>query len=324
MPFRIFFLIIILHFLIHPEVRAREPNYTTFTNLSYALASMLDKDTNALQFGYSGRLLERFDIYRAGIFDESKKIYPFIPTVWSKRPALDTTHLYTPYIQKFSLSCEIASVRMVMESFGKRRSEESIFRKIPRAEWVMSNWIWWDPEVEFVGYYTGTQWWRTGYGVYEKPLADYLDSEWYTTEIINQTLYATGMSPHKHLLSLLDKMKGWSRVILWGDWCTLEAEDDGMIPSGGKWILRYFPVAARNECARSSESRKFSWMTPAWKKISWLSGEHTFMLLGYIGTKEWITHIIVWDTYTGRHIFSYDEWMRKWQLMEYRSLTVSK
>lgn len=323
MPLRIFLIITLLIFM-SSEIRAKELSYTTFTSLSHTLGGIFRHDTNALQFGYTGKLLQRLNIYRTWMIDETKKVYPFIPAVWSKRPTLDTTHLYTPYIQKYSLSCEIAAVRMVMESFGKRRSEESIIKKIPHYPGELSWWIWWDPEVEFVGYLTGTQGWQTGYGVYEKPLADYLRTEWYTVETQNLSTYGIGMTPHKHLLSLLDSLETDSRVILWGDWCTEEWSDDGMIPSGWRWILRYFPVAARNECARSSDKRAFSWTTPTGKIVNGLSWEHTFVLLGYIGSDTWITHVIVWDTYTGRHIFSYDEWMRKWELMEYRSLRVER
>jgi uncharacterized protein YvpB len=304
-------------------VLAKDDEYKTYNSLSYTLWSILKTDTEVIKMEYNSAILKRFDNYREWIFIESKKIYPLIPTVWWMRPTLDTTSLYTPYIQKYTLSCEIAAVRMIMESFWKRYSEESIYRSIPRSPGVLSWGIWWDPDEEFVGYLTGTQWWRTGYGIYEKPLSDYLTKRWYTTEIINASTYTPEMTPHAHLVYLLGKVKLWSRVILWWDWCTDTAYEDGILGNGGRWILRYFPLAAKNICSRSSDERQFSWKTEEGKEIQWLSGEHTFILLGYIGSKNWISHIIVWDTYTGRHIFSYEEWMRKWELMEYRSMRVT-
>ncbi len=55
-----------------------------------------------------------------------------------------------------------------------------------------------------------------------------------------------------------------------------------------------------------------------------LSGEHAFVLLGYIGSPSRPSHLIVWDTYTGRHIYPISEWMRKWSLIQYRSLIISQ
>jgi hypothetical protein len=66
------------------------------------------------------------------------------------------------------------------------------------------------------------------------------------------------------------------------------------------------------------------WTTPEGKVIDAISGEHAFILLGYIGSLEKPSHIIVFDTDTGRHIYPYSEWMRKWALMEYRSLLIPK
>ncbi len=317
-------LLFLLSLWIIADIHASERVEWKFNSLSLTLKSVLKTDSDILRMWYSGGLLKRFDIYRAGILEEWKKKYQLIPNVWSKRPNMDMIYLYTPYIQKYPLSCEIASVRMILESLGKRKSEESIYRAIPRSPWVLSGWIWWDPDKEFVWSLTWTQWGRTGYGIYEKPLSDYIEKQWFNTEIINQDSKHPWMTPHKQLVYLLDKVKHWSHVILWWDWCTTPADEDGILQSGWRWTLHYFPLAAKNICVRSSEERKFSWKTTDNKKIEGLSGEHTFVLLWYIGAETWISHVIVWDTYTGRHIFSYDEWMRKWELMNYRSLRVEK
>ncbi|MBP9779958.1 C39 family peptidase [Candidatus Gracilibacteria bacterium] len=295
-----------------------------YTSLSYTLESILKSDTNILKMGYTGNLLSRIDAYRKGIYNEAEEIYPLIPSVWSKRPSMDTTYLYSPYIQKYPLSCEIATIKMILGSYGQRRSEESIYRAIPRDYSALSGGIWGDPDEEFVGSLTGTQGGRTGYGIYEAPLAKYLSNEGYATEIINNSSHTRQLRPKQHLIYLINQVQLGSRVILWGDWCTESADEDGILPKGGKSILQYFPISAKNYCTRSSEKRKFSWQTPENRTINAISGEHTFILLGYIGSLDNPTHIIVWDTYTGRHIFSYDEWMRKWELLDYRSLRVEK
>jgi hypothetical protein len=36
------------------------------------------------------------------------------------------------------------------------------------------------------------------------------------------------------------------------------------------------------------------------------------------------THIRVWDTDTGYHLYPVVEWMRKWEAMDYRSIIISK
>ncbi len=295
-----------------------------YTSLSYTLESILKSDTNILKMWYTWNLLSRIDAYRKWIYNEAEEIYPLIPSVWSKRPSMDTTYLYSPYIQKYPLSCEIATIKMILWSYGQRRSEESIYRAIPRDYSALSWGIWWDPDEEFVGSLTWTQWWRTGYGIYEAPLAKYLSNEWYATEIINNSSHTRQLRPKQHLIYLINQVQLWSRVILWGDWCTESADEDGILPKWWKSILQYFPISAKNYCTRSSEKRKFSWQTPENRTINAISGEHTFILLWYIGSLDNPTHIIVWDTYTGRHIFSYDEWMRKWELLDYRSLRVEK
>ncbi len=318
------FVLVMFLLLIASPSQAKDEEFVTFNSLSHTLESIVKSDTTILTMGYTWKLLERFDIYRDNILQEWKKTYPLIPTVWSKRPSLDTTHLYTPYIQKYSLSCEIAAVKMILWSLWKRRSEEAIYQSIPHTPWALSWGLWWDPDKEFVGYLTWTQWWRTGYGIYEWPLQDYLNKEGYITEITNKTTYTGNQTPEKHLTFLLDKVKLGSRVILWWDWCTSTESEDGILGSWWRWIIHYFPLAAKNRCSRTSEERKFSWKTIDGKNIDALSGEHTFILLGYIGRHDNPTHIIVWDTYTGRHIFSYKEWMRKWELMNYRSLRVEQ
>jgi hypothetical protein len=65
-----------------------------------------------------------------------------------------------------------------------------------------------------------------------------------------------------------------------------------------------------------------SWKTLTGKEVRALSGEHAFILLGYIWPRIRPTHIIVWDTDTGRHIYPMDEWMRKWWLLDYRALEI--
>lgn len=58
--------------------------------------------------------------------------------------------------------------------------------------------------------------------------------------------------------------------------------------------------------------------------IKTLSWDHSYIILGYIGTIEEPSHIKVFDTSTGIHTYPVHEWMRKWNARENRSLIVSK
>ena len=223
------FSIIILFFTILPLYISYGENWVQYKNLSFTTKSIIKNDYSVLEYAYTGVKLQKFNLSRKKLFFESKKVNPLIPNVWSLRPTLDTTYLYDPYIQKYPLSCEIAAVRMVMQSLGTRRSEESLIRKIPYSPTYLTGWIWWDPDEEFVWYLTGTQGGKTGYWIYEKPLSKVLEEEGYKTERVNRSQYTMWMTPEKHLLYLISKIKTWSRVILWGDWCTLDEEEDGML-----------------------------------------------------------------------------------------------
>ncbi len=240
-----------------------------------------------------------------------------------EKPTFDISNKYKLTLQKYKLSCEIAALRMVIFSLTwESISEEEILSSFPIFEWKLwEDRVWWDPEKEFVWSYTGSQRANTGYGVYEAPLAEYLDglaikgiiSNIYTDEFI---------MPYDRLRKWLDAIHSGSRVILWWDWCTSLDNEDGVVEKIDTYIFRFFPITAKNSCDREVEYRGISWYIKKWALIKWLSWEHVFLLLWYIGSIEKPTHIIVWDTDTGKHVYRYSEWMRKWKLLEYRMLII--
>ena len=249
--------------------------------------------------------------------------HSILPLVWSYIPSLDITDRYKSYIQKFSLSCEISAVHMILESLDIIRSEISIYDEILHFPGSLSWGIWGDPDREFVWYITGSQRGATGYGIYAPPLARYVEGLWLSTEILSKEQHTKKLGPHEELIYLLDQIHNTSHVILWGDWCTNEEYEDGIVSKiTWYWVEKWIPFSAKNPCSRPSDERIMTWKTNGEKIISGLAGEHTFLLLGYIWPHDFPTHIIVWDTYTGRHIFPYNEWMRKWQLMDYRALRI--
>ena len=242
--------------------------------------------------------------------------------IWNLRPTFDTTLLYRPYFQKYKLSCETAALSMILLSLGVMKSEDALIARLPFFPSPNIEWIWWDPDKEFVGSITGSQMGRTGYWVYAQPLIDMIDGDFYTESFALTWWLLTDEKIAKDtLIDLFSKMKSGARVMLWWDWCTDPGSEDGVFIQKNKF-MRFFPISWKNECKRSEEVRTYVWKTPEGKIISGISWEHAFVLLGYIGKQENITHIIVWDTDTGRHIYPIYEWMRKWKLLQYRALLI--
>ena len=84
--------------------------------------------------------------------------------------------------QKFALSCEAASLRMVLDFHKIQISEDDIIKKMPFDEMPKSGNIWGDPNEGFVGDINGRMG-ETGYGIHWNPLAK-LARTWKKTEVI--------------------------------------------------------------------------------------------------------------------------------------------
>jgi hypothetical protein len=189
--------------------------------------------------------------------------------------------------------------------------------------------IWWDPDQEFVWLIDGSQTKKTGYGIYELGIAKNFHDELgkhistLRTEAWNEFTRPIEETDQTHLTHLLESLDNGKHVILWGDWCTDPAYEDGILERDKKIIKKLFPIPWKNTCKNWRINRDFTWKTPEWKKVVAFSGDHVFVLLGYIGKANSPSHIIVWDTDTGRHIYPTSEWIRKWDHIENRSLVVS-
>ncbi len=288
-----------------------------YTNQAIALGKTIEKNAES-------PILDRVIYQREAIGNALQKLYAEFDYWFRWEITLDISHRYDFSLQKYKLSCEIAAVRMIIEGLTDRTiSEDEIISKIRvQNEPLSPEGIWWDPDIGFVGSITGSQYKKTGYGIYEKPLSKYLKESGLNIEesIPKNNSY---QQPASKLTTLLSSIDRWSLVMLWWDWCTSPWAEDGIVLKIDTYIARLFLFSAKNPCDRSSEDRKFSWSTQSGKKIEAISGEHVFLLLGYIWNKENPTHIIVWDTDTGKHFYPYNEWMRKWSLLQYRSLSVS-
>ncbi len=76
--------------------------------------------------------------------------------------------------QEHTVTCEVAALRMALNYFGARVTEDELLLRLPfdtRDAKTKDN-IWGDPNKGFVGDVNGSIFHGTGYGVYETPIRD--------------------------------------------------------------------------------------------------------------------------------------------------------
>lgn len=247
-------------------------------------------------------------------------------------------------IQEKPLSCELSVTADILTYLTwKKVSEEDVLTKIENKylnvlpyqfDWKM---YWGNPNLWFVwfmDYYwekssvKPTQRDMTWYWVYEKPISKVYEAYWFSGEIISKDNYTKDFDRKKHLSYLLKNLERWNMIQLWADWCTREEFDD--------WTISKYDISqekvdnkvyAKNYCTTTLEDRKIDWYYLEdfkEKKVSWLIWEHAFYLLWYEWWVENPTKIIVWDSDTWYHKYDTEEWMRKWSLMDYKSIIIKK
>lgn len=255
-----------------------------------------------------------------------------------------TNDFFVRSIQKRPLSCEISAQADILSYIKWRNINEdellpildkSKFNTLPEKAW--DKLIWWNPNDWFVWYienFKSSEWYTvkptqrlmTWYWVYEKPIQGIYTKYWVKSVIVNKSNHSSKLTPKKHLEALLEALNKWYLVQLWWDWCT-----DSRFDSWSKqWNVSQADadnwIYWKNTCSRLNEDRTLNWYyyDKNWKlvKHEWLSWEHNFYLLWYKWTIKNPTKLIIWDTNTWRHEYPVSEWMRKWKLMDYRSLII--
>ena len=228
-------------------------------------------------------------------------------------------------IQVRALSCEISAAADILARHTDKRVTEdylldqigkSYYNELPRE--IDGKTIWWNPNIGFVwnidllsDWEKASQWKMTWYWVLEKPIAELYEQFGLKTKIITEKSHRPEYDRYDHLTQLIQELENGSSVQLWGDYCTTpEFEDTENI----------------NKCYSLNDDRTRTWY---YKDINgdlvkhvWLAGEHAFILLGYTGSKYNPKSVIVWDTNTGKHTYDIKEWMRKWEMMQYRSIII--
>lgn len=246
-------------------------------------------------------------------------------------------------IQKRPLSCESAAAADIITYFTKKSIDEyKVFDLLKKdmdykSKEVWGIRVWWNPNKGFVGH-VSYYWSRksikpfqrlySGYWVYEKPIWEVFDKFGLNSMIINKNNYNEFFDEKDHLKLVLESLDKGKMVQLWGDWCTDSKYEDWTIKrSEYSQFDANQNKTGKNYCSTFYRDRTLTWYYyEDWKlkKHIGLSWEHAFILLGY----EWYIDnpekIIVWDTDTGYHKYPIKEWMRKWKMMNYRSIIVSK
>jgi hypothetical protein len=236
-------------------------------------------------------------------------------------------------IQLKSLSCEISATadilsfltwKEVMENDLLKELAKSQYNKLPTINTINWKKYWWNPQEWFVWYIDKLPNWNkarqrkmTGYWVLEKPIEKIINKHWFKTKTISKYNYKPWFTKKEHLTLILEELEKWNMVQLWWDICTN--------PKYYNWKENW---CSYNWKPSWNSDRKISWYykNELWedKKYVGLNWEHAYYLLGYKWKIDNPTDIIVWDTYTGRHIYKTEEWIRKWQKMQYRSIIIYK
>jgi hypothetical protein len=228
-------------------------------------------------------------------------------------------------IQKRALSCEISVASDILARHtGKKVTEDYLLGKIEKSEYgklpevIDGKTIWGNPNAWFVWYIdyldTGekaSQWSMTGYWVLEKPIQELYESFWLKTKIMTEKSHRPTFDANNHLTHLIENLEKGHSVQLWWDYCTRPEYED---------------TDEKNTCKTLNNDRTLEWYYSDefgnLKKHIWLAWEHAFFLLGYTGTKYNPQEIIVWDSNTGKHSYKKAEWMRKWKMMQYKSIII--
>jgi hypothetical protein len=71
-------------------------------------------------------------VRRNMIFSSVIRDIATLQRTWNLTPTYDATLRYTPYLQKYNLSCEIAALSMVLSALGYPQSEDSLIADLPQ------------------------------------------------------------------------------------------------------------------------------------------------------------------------------------------------
>lgn len=284
------------------------------------------------------------EIWEIIIKNKNKKIAIAYKTdIQTPEKDLDISkNMIQKHIQNMPLSCEISAAADIISHLKWKNTPEkdllvildkSSFNKPHEKKDNMI--VWGNPEEWFVGnidYYGKNkvkpyQRLMTGYGVYEKPIVKVFQKYGLHAQSFNKNDFTQTFTQKQLLEKTLRRLNNGSMIQYWWDYCTDPDFEDGILDTKELIIEQTKQwYNSKNACSTFGRDRRMTWYYKdsdgSYKKHIGFSGEHVFYLLWYIGTPENPESIIVWDTATGKHTYPIKEWMRKWSMLDYRTIIV--
>ncbi len=189
-----------------------------------------------------------------------------------------TTKLAVPaYLQKYTLSCEIASLRMALNFKGQNLSEDDIIPKVGQDKTPHNGGIWGNPNTAFVGNIAGTQM-KDGYGVHWGPIAkaarNYRDAE---------AFEGWGIS------RLTEEISKGNPIVI--------------------WVYSHYGTPTY-------------WNTPDGTRIYAVRDEHAVTAVGFVGSPENPSQIIINDPLHGQVYWSRSSFDRKFAIFNNSGVVV--
>lgn len=189
------------------------------------------------------------------------------------------------YKQKYTLSCEITSLKMALEYKGVSVEEDELIKhlvweeqKEPEFDTKKNRWVWGDPNKGFVGDIDGKMP-ITGYGVYEKPTHS-IAEKYREAEIIEDA----------NLVKVFKEIFKSNPVIVWGS---------------------------------LKEGTPLTWYDKDGNKIKAIEGEHARVLIGVKGQSSYIpTHVVLMDPIHGKIEMTIKDFIRDWGHLDNKALVI--
>lgn len=257
---------------------------------------------------------------------ESKKTYSINFSIEYPKEFYIGNKIQKNYQQR-ALSCEISATTDIMNFYWKQVTETQLITDISKsmAESLPyeENWykIWGNPNAWFVWYIDklpdgtkASQSKYTWYWVLEKPIEELYKKYGFETRIVTKNSYWKELNEQKHLQLLLENLVDWNMVQLWGDYfCDFDIVNKTQTKTCK-------PAKSTNRMLEWYYKDDYGNLF----KHEWLAWEHAFYLLWYKWSVNNPSSIIVWDTMFWELEIPTSEWLRKWNLMQNRSIIIKK
>lgn len=191
-----------------------------------------------------------------------------------------TVKLTVPaYLQKHTLSCEVASLRMALAYKGVIKSEDELLSLVGYDNTPHIGNTWGNPYEHFVGNVNGNQM-RDGYGVYWGPI------ERVAKMFGNAQAFQNG-----NIGMLTSNIQKGNPVIIW---------------------------------VYSASGAPTHWKTPSGMDIFAVAGEHTVVVVGFVGSPASPTQMIVNDSLVGQVYWPRSLFDHKWATFSQSGVIVFK